>query len=208
MPAPAARSASAARSSMASGGSTCGCSPRTATPRHPRSRARGRSASPGPRFRRRISDVRLGRELVVGGGLSPEPLDVEIGGRIVAFAAAIGDRRDAAGPDPGVAERDAGGRGDACAGHPVARRAADLVVSDGPLTYFASGPAIGLIKRQSRAYLDAEHAQVLGRLQVGRAHPDLQVRRAATRALLVVPAPRAAPRRSTARWRASFASRC
>ena len=48
---------------------------------------------------------------------------------------------------------------------------ADLVVSDGPLTYFASGPAIGLIKRQFRAYLDGEHAQVLGRLQVGQRTP-------------------------------------
>jgi hypothetical protein len=42
---------------------------------------------------------------------------------------------------------------------------AELVVSDGPLTYFASGPAIGLVKRQSRAYLDGDHAEVLGRLQ-------------------------------------------
>ena len=32
----------------------------------------------------------------------------------------------------------------------IAAGEAELVVSDGPLTYFASGPAIGLIKRQAR----------------------------------------------------------
>ena len=39
------------------------------------------------------------------------------------------------------------------------------------MTYFAAGPAIGLVKRQSRAYLDGEHAQVLGRLRVGERTP-------------------------------------
>jgi len=44
---------------------------------------------------------------------------------------------------------------------------ADLVVSDGPLSYFAPGPAIGLVKRQSRSYLDPPRAAVLGALGPG-----------------------------------------
>ena len=49
--------------------------------------------------------------------------------------------------------------------------AADLVVSDGPLSYFAPGPAVGLIKRQSRTYLDPPRAAVVATLRAGERTP-------------------------------------
>src|SRR5262249_41493090 len=48
---------------------------------------------------------------------------------------------------------------------------ADLVVSDGPLNYFLPGPAIGMVKRQLRSYLDASRAPVLGELGPGERTP-------------------------------------
>jgi hypothetical protein len=53
----------------------------------------------------------------------------------------------------------------------LAGGAAELVVSDGPLTYFVSGPAVGMIKRQTRPYLDAERAKVLEELEAGERSP-------------------------------------
>jgi uncharacterized protein len=118
----------------------------------------------------KIADVRVGRELVVAGGLSADPLDIEIGARRLRF-----EPRSVAGATPlepiqglqnGMREAEALLAQDLLSGGGV-----ELVVSDGPLTYFASGPAIGLVKRQSRAYLDGAHAQVLGRLQAGERTP-------------------------------------
>jgi hypothetical protein len=48
---------------------------------------------------------------------------------------------------------------------------ADLVVSDGPLNYFLPGPALGMIKRQSRSYLDVARSQVLTQLKPGERTP-------------------------------------
>jgi len=118
----------------------------------------------------KISDVRLGRELVVGGGLSAEALDVVIGGSLVQFqpqsVTGVTPLEPIQGLQNTMREAEA-----TLAQDVLSSGSAELVVSDGPLTYFASGPAIGLVKRQSRAYLDGEHAQVLGRLQVGERTP-------------------------------------
>jgi hypothetical protein len=51
----------------------------------------------------------------------------------------------------------------------------ELVISDGPLTYFASGPLVGMVKRQTRPYLDAERARILPRLAVGERSPLFHV---------------------------------
>jgi hypothetical protein len=117
-----------------------------------------------------ISDVRLGRELVVGGGLAADVLDVAIGDGAVRFAPRSVTGLTPLEPIQGLqnAMREAEG---ALAQDVLSRGSAELVVFDGPLTYFAAGPAIGLVKRQSRAYLDGEHAQVLGRLRVGERTP-------------------------------------
>jgi hypothetical protein len=118
----------------------------------------------------KIADVRMGRELVVAGGLSADALDIEVGARRLRF-----EPRSVGGATPlepiqglqnGMREAEASLAQDLLSGG-----GAELVVSDGPLTYFASGPAIGLVKRQSRAYLDGPHAQVLGRLQAGERTP-------------------------------------
>lgn len=117
-----------------------------------------------------IADVRLGRELVVGGGLSADPLDIEIGQRRIRFQPRAVTRvtplEPIQGLQNGMREAEA-----ALAQDVLSSGGAELVVSDGPLTYFASGPAIGLVKRQSRAYLDGEHAKVFGRLQAGERTP-------------------------------------
>jgi len=118
----------------------------------------------------KVSDVRLGRELVVGGGLSPDPFTVEIGSRVVRFQPRSVTGVTPVEPIQGLqnAMREAEAT---LAKNVLSRGSAELVVSDGPLTYFASGPAIGLVKRQSRAYLDGEHARLLGRLDVGERTP-------------------------------------
>jgi hypothetical protein len=44
----------------------------------------------------------------------------------------------------------------------------ELLVLDGPLTYFApTAPVVGMIKRQVRAYLSADQAGILGELETG-----------------------------------------
>ena len=125
-------------------------------PRRRRSPARGRSAAAWSSLPPRISTSGLGRELVVGGGLAADALSARVGGRCVALRPRSVTGDDPARSDPGAAERDAGGRGRRSRRTSSPRGGADLVVSDGPLTYFASGPAVGLIKRQARAYLDGE----------------------------------------------------
>jgi hypothetical protein len=118
----------------------------------------------------RITDVYVGRELVIGCGLTAVALEVPIGGRILAF-----EPRSVAGAtplDPIQGLQNAMRAAEASlAQRIIAGGEAELVVSDGPLTYFASGPAIGLIKRQARSYLDSERARVLGLLGVGERTP-------------------------------------
>ena len=118
----------------------------------------------------RISDVRVGRELVLGGGLTTEPIGLDLGGRALRF-----EPRSVPGvmpADPILGLQNAMRAAESVLAQQIlASDAAQLVVSDGPLTYFVSGPAIGLIKRQARSYLDAERAKVLGQLEAGERSP-------------------------------------
>lgn len=118
----------------------------------------------------RIGKVHVGREIVIGGGLGPEAVELTIGGQRLTFVG-----RSVAGATPldpiqGLqnAMREAEAR---LAEETLIGGAVDLVVSDGPLTYFADGPAVGMVKRQSRSYLDAERGRVLGTLDVGQRTP-------------------------------------
>jgi hypothetical protein len=90
-----------------------------------------------------ISDVRLGRELVVGGGLSAGALEAEIGGSSVTFEPRSVTGMTPLEPIQGLqnAMREAEA---SLAQDVLSSGGADLVMSDGPLTYFAAGPAIGL----------------------------------------------------------------
>jgi hypothetical protein len=48
---------------------------------------------------------------------------------------------------------------------------ADLVVVDGPLGYVHAGPLMGMVKRQSRSYLDGPRLEILSRLAAGERTP-------------------------------------
>lgn len=118
----------------------------------------------------RIGGVLIGREIVVGGGLPPMSMPVTIGEQVLSFTGRSvtgitpldpiqGLQNAMRAAEAGLAEKT------------LASGKAALVVSDGPLTYFAAGPAIGMVKRQSRSYLDAERVSVLGALRTGERTP-------------------------------------
>lgn len=118
----------------------------------------------------RISEVSVGREVVTGGGLTPPSLAVDIGGTPLIFRA--GSVPGSAPLDPlrelQNAMRDAEAQ---LARATLERGDADLVLSDGPLNYFLPGPAVGVVKRQARSYLDASRSAVLSRLWPGERSP-------------------------------------
>ena len=118
-----------------------------------------------------VGQVVTGRELVLGGGLHEADLQANVGEIALPYRCRSVPGRELVDPIQGLqnAMREAeanlardtfeGGQG-------------DLVVVDGPLTYFsANGPLVGLIKRQARAYLDGEHSRLLGRLAAGERTP-------------------------------------
>jgi hypothetical protein len=117
-----------------------------------------------------VSDVLVGRCVVIGGGLTPTAMDVTIGTQVLAF-----EPHSVAGTAPldplqGLQNlmRDAEAT---LARTTVEAEGADLVVCDGPLGYFWAGPIVGMVKRQSRSYLDAARVQVIPQLQVGERTP-------------------------------------
>lgn len=118
----------------------------------------------------RMDEIAVGRELVVGGGLLPPGMTLIVGRSLLEFASRS---------VPGVAPLDPlRGLQNAmrAAEAALARRlhesgAAELVVCDGPLSYFAEGPVVGMVKRQSRSYLDPDRSRVLGLLRAGERTP-------------------------------------
>ena len=105
----------------------------------------------------KISSITVGRELVVGGGLTPPDTvrSSSATGRSCSSPAVVSPGR-AARPDPRTAERDA--RGWEGRAEETVGGDAELVVSDGPLTYFMPARRVGMVKRQSRSYLDASRS--------------------------------------------------
>jgi hypothetical protein len=118
----------------------------------------------------RVDGVRVGRELVVGGGLPPTSLHLRIGRHPLAFRATSVTGSAPEDPLRGLqnAMRDAEA---ALAESVLAGGQADLVVADGPLAYVHAGPLVGMVKRQSRTYLDGDRARVLTRLRAGERTP-------------------------------------
>lgn len=117
-----------------------------------------------------VGAVEVGRELVVGGGLVPPPLDAAVGAGVLRFAPSTVAGNGPLDPLRGLqnAMREAEAR--------LARLAlesgdAELVVADGPLSYAMEGRLVGMVKRQSRSYLDAERARVLVWLRPGERTP-------------------------------------
>jgi hypothetical protein len=117
-----------------------------------------------------IADIRVGRELVIGGGLQIDAIEMTIGGQHLRFDARSVPGATPLDPIQGLqnAMREAEAR---LAEQTLAAGQVELVVSDGPLTYFTTGPAVGMIKRQSRSYLDPPRARVLGQLTAGERSP-------------------------------------
>lgn len=118
----------------------------------------------------KIDAVTVGRELIVGGGLLPPALNVVIGQSTMTFRP--GSVQGVAPLDPLGGLQNVMRQAEAeLASRTLQGGHADLVVSDGPLTYFLHGPAIGMVKRQSRTYLDASRAEVLAQLRPGERTP-------------------------------------
>jgi hypothetical protein len=113
-----------------------------------------------------IDAVEVGRELVVGGGLEHGGLTVNIGSVAVEFRPSSVPGNAPLDPLRGLQNKMRTAEADLAASI-LGAGEADLVVSDGPLSYFAPGPAIGLVKRQSRAYLDPARAAVIADLRTG-----------------------------------------
>jgi len=122
----------------------------------------------------RIDEIVIGRTLVVGGGLSHDDLTLTVGAEELRYVF-IG----VSGPnplDPIIGLQNVMREAEAA----LARRIflsgdADLLVLDGPLTYFADGPLVGMIKRQSRSYLPADRAKILNELKAGERTPLFQL---------------------------------
>ncbi len=117
-----------------------------------------------------IRTVTVGREIVVGGGLLPPPLRADVGHHHLVFAPSAVPGSDPLDPLRGLqnAMRDAEAK---LALATLKSGGAELVVADGPLGYTAPGALVGMVKRQSRAYLDAVRAKVIAQLQTGERTP-------------------------------------
>jgi hypothetical protein len=121
-----------------------------------------------------IGEILVGRSLVVGGGLSHTDLTPRVGRDELRYSFVGVSGTTPLDPIIGLqyAMREAEGR--------FARKVfgsgqADLLVLDGPLTYFADGPIVGLIKRQSRSYLPDDRSSILGALSAGERTPLFQL---------------------------------
>jgi hypothetical protein len=113
----------------------------------------------------------VGRSLVLGGGLPHNgAVDLRIGRHRLAFSPTSVAGSSPMDPVLGLqnAMRAAEER---MAQDVLARGECDLVVCDGPLTYFSEGPAVGMVKRHARTYLEGQEAAVLPLLQPGERTP-------------------------------------
>jgi hypothetical protein len=119
----------------------------------------------------KVGPVRVGRLLVVGGGLSHVDLVVNIGPTRLVYELTSVAGRDPADPVQGLQNAMRLAESD-LAGDVLRASQADLFVLDGPLSYFApAGSVVGMVKRQTRPYLNADQAGILGRLDVGERTP-------------------------------------
>ncbi len=118
----------------------------------------------------KITAITVGRELVVGGGLVPPTLEVTVGNKPLVFwpqsVAGMAPLDPLGGLQNVMRQAEA-----ELARSTLESGDADLIVSDGPLDYFLPGPAIGMVKRQSRSYIDASRVHVLAELQPGERTP-------------------------------------
>jgi hypothetical protein len=113
-----------------------------------------------------IANVQVGRALVTGGGLTPPTLETRIGEQRLCFEPSSVAGSAPLDPLRGLqnAMRDA----EAESARAVMQEGdAELVVADGPLSYAMPGCLVGMVKRQSRVYLDGERSKVFSQLRAG-----------------------------------------
>jgi hypothetical protein len=121
-----------------------------------------------------VGDVVVGRALVVGGGLEHGDLMAVVGGDELRYAyTGVSGTTPL---DPVIGLQNAMRAAEAALARSVHLSGeAELLMLDGPLTYFADGPIVGMIKRQSRSYLAADRAAILGDLRAGQRTPLFQL---------------------------------
>ncbi|MEQ8330414.1 MAG: hypothetical protein RH859_08145 [Longimicrobiales bacterium] len=123
----------------------------------------------------RIDNVHVGRALVVGGGLSHPELIASLGAQPFHYPCTSVAGTAPVDPIHGLQNlmREAEA---VLAAEILEMDEADLLLLDGPLTYLsAEGPVVGLIKRQSRAYLPPERSGVLAELGCGARTPVFRI---------------------------------
>jgi hypothetical protein len=122
-----------------------------------------------------VGSIRVGRQLVVGGGLSHADFGVDIGGGRLVYASTSVAGRTPIDPIQGL--QNAMRLAESDLANDLFRTAkSDLFVLDGPLTFFApAGPVVGMIKRQNRPHLNFDRSRILGVLQVGERTPVFSI---------------------------------
>ena len=119
----------------------------------------------------RIDSVRIGRTLVVGGRFSHSDLVAVVGGTTLTYEAHTVPGFAPDDPMQGLQNAMRAAEAD-LAGEIATGGAADLLVLDGPLTYFGlHEEVVGLVKRQMRSFLPVERAGIIGALAAGERTP-------------------------------------
>jgi hypothetical protein len=111
------------------------------------------------------------RLVVVGGGLSPDEVEVPVGAGALRFAPA-----SVPGNEPDLPLRALQRRmreAEGAMAQDLAAESGALVLADGRLTFFrpSAEPVVGVVKRFSRHYLPAEPEELLGRIAPGERTP-------------------------------------
>lgn len=121
-----------------------------------------------------IGEIVVGRNLVVGGGIRHPNLLPRIGRDELRYEyVGVGGSTPI---DPIVGLQNTMREAEAALARRVFHEGrADLLVLDGPLTYFANGAVVGMIKRQSRSYLPNGRAGILNDLAAGERTPLFQL---------------------------------
>ena len=119
----------------------------------------------------KIDHVEVGRVLVVGGGIRLPDLVIQIGRDSLKYPCRSIPGRSPIDPIQALVNQMRQAEAN-LASRIFNSGEAELLILDGPLTYFSvAGPVVGLIKRQSRAYLPPEQSGILGKLPSGTRTP-------------------------------------
>lgn len=125
----------------------------------------------------RINRCRVGRALVVGGDMMHPEMIAFVGGQPLHYPCTSVPGTTPLDPINGLQNlmREA----EAALAADVAETGeAELLLLDGPLSYFSpDGPVVGLIKRQSRAYLPPDRSGILSELAGGERTPLFRIHR-------------------------------